>query len=433
MSVALITVIATLLILLLIGAPVVMAIGTAAMSYFLVQPDMLSNLIMYAHRMFTGMDSFIYICIPLFMISGELMGRTGLMDRIVSFCRIFVGRLRGGVAYVTILASMIFGCISGSGLACIAALGPIEISMMKEEGYKKEFAAALTATAAIQGPVIPPSIPAVMFAGLASVSVGSMFTGCLVPGILLGVAQMIVVAIMAKKYGFPKSDVHYSKKEALQIILNSFGAIFMVLIVLGGILSGVFTATEASAIAVVYVLLLDILMSHKLKAADIWAALKSTAKGSTSIFLIIGFSSVISWILAMESVPIMISNWCTAANISPYLLLFIFNVFCLFNGMWISDSAQLVLFAPIFVPIFSSMGVSPVHIGVVMVVNVMIGMLSPPFGMALYTTASVSGCDLKKIVKASLPFTAVCVAILFIVTYCPTLTIALPQFLGYTT
>lgn len=433
MSVALITVIATLLILLLIGAPVVMAIGTAAMSYFLVQPDMLSNLIMYAHRMFTGMDSFIYICIPLFMISGELMGRTGLMDRIVSFCRIFVGRLRGGIAYVTILASMIFGCISGSGLACIAALAPIEISMMKEEGYKKEFAAALTATAAIQGPVIPPSIPAVMFAGLASVSVGSMFTGCLVPGILLGVAQMIVVAIMAKKYGFPKSDVHYSKKEALQIILNSFGAIFMVLIVLGGILSGVFTATEASAIAVVYVLLLDILMSHKLKAADIWAALKSTAKGSTSIFLIIGFSSVISWILAMESVPIMISNWCTAANISPYLLLFIFNVFCLFNGMWISDSAQLVLFAPIFVPIFSSMGVSPVHIGVVMVVNVMIGMLTPPFGMALYTTASVSGCDLKKIVKASLPFTAVCAAILFIVTYCPTLTIALPQFLGYTT
>jgi len=406
MSVALITVIATLLILLLIGAPVVMAIGTAAMSYFLVQPDMLSNLIMYAHRMFTGMDSFIYICIPLFMISGELMGRTGLMDRIVSFCRIFVGRLRGGIAYVTILASMIFGCISGSGLACIAARGPIEISM---------------------------TIPAVMFAGLASVSVGSMFTGCLVPGILLGVAQMIVVAIMAKKYGFPKSDVHYSKKEALQIILNSFGAIFMVLIVLGGILSGVFTATEASAIAVVYVLLLDILMSHKLKAADIWAALKSTAKGSTSIFLIIGFSSVISWILAMESVPIMISNWCTAANISPYLLLFIFNVFCLFNGMWISDSAQLVLFAPIFVPIFSSMGVSPVHIGVVMVVNVMIGMLTPPFGMALYTTASVSGCDLKKIVKASLPFTAVCAAILFIVTYCPTLTIALPQFLGYTT
>ena len=334
---------------------------------------------------------------------------------------------------MTILASMIFGCISGSGLACIAALGPIEISMMKEEGYKKEFAAALTATAAIQGPVIPPSIPAVMFAGLASVSVGSMFTGCLVPGILLGVAQMIVVAIMAKKYGFPKSDVHYSKKEALQIILNSFGAIFMVLIVLGGILSGVFTATEASAIAVVYVLLLDILMSHKLKAADIWAALKSTAKGSTSIFLINGFSSVISWILAMESVPIMISNWCTAANISPYLLLFIFNVFCLFNGMWISDSAQLVLFAPIFVPIFSSMDVRPVHIGVVMVVNVMIGMLTPPFGMALYTTASVSGCDLKKIVKASLPFTAVCAAILFIVTYCPTLTIALPQFLGYTT
>lgn len=194
-----------------------MAIGTAAMSYFIFKPDMLSNLMMYAHRLFTGMDSFIYICIPLFMLSGELMGRTGLMDRVVDFCRIFVGRLRGGIAYVTILASMMFGCISGSGLACIAALGPIEISMMKSEGYKEDFAAALTATAAIQGPVIPPSIPAVMFAGLTSVSVGSMFVGLVVPGVMLGIIQMMIVAYMARKYNFPKSDVHYTKKKPFRL------------------------------------------------------------------------------------------------------------------------------------------------------------------------------------------------------------------------
>ncbi len=186
MSIALIIVIVLLFGLLLIGAPVIMAIGTAAMSYFFIKPEMLSNLMMYPHRLFTGMDSFIYLCIPLFMLSGELMGKTGLMDKIVDFCRLFVGRLRGGIAYVTILANMMFGCISGSGIACIAALSPIEVSMMDAEGYDENFAPAIAATSALQGPVIPPSIPAVMFAGLTSVSVGTMFVGQIIPGVMLG-------------------------------------------------------------------------------------------------------------------------------------------------------------------------------------------------------------------------------------------------------
>ncbi|WNX86093.1 TRAP transporter large permease [Agathobaculum sp. NTUH-O15-33] len=267
MSMQLILVLVILFGLLLVGSPVVMAIGTAAMSYFVFKPDMLGNLMMYAHRLFTGMDSFIYICIPLFMLSGELMGLTGLMDRVVDFCRIFVGRLRGGVAYVNVLASMLFGGISGSALADIAALGPIEISMMEADGYERDFAAALTATSAIQGPVIPPSIPAVMFASLTAVSVGGMFIGGVVPGIMLGLGQILVIFFLARKLHFPKSNVRYSAKEALLITLKSFSAIFMIVIVLGGIISGVFTATEASAISVVYVLLLDLLFYHKLEAA----------------------------------------------------------------------------------------------------------------------------------------------------------------------
>ena len=253
MSIALIIVIVLLFGLLLIGAPVIMAIGTAAMSYFFIKPEMLSNLMMYPHRLFTGMDSFIYLCIPLFMLSGELMGKTGLMDKIVDFCRLFVGRLRGGIAYVTILANMMFGCISGSGIACIAALSPIEVSMMDAEGYDENFAPAIAATS-----VIPPSIPAVMFAGLTSVSVGTMFVGQIIPGVMLGLAHILLVALFAKKWGLPKSEVHYTKKEVVQIVLRSLGALFMVILVLGGILSGAFTATEASAIAVIYVLVLDL-------------------------------------------------------------------------------------------------------------------------------------------------------------------------------
>ena len=431
MSFQLIMVLVILFGLLLVGSPVVMAIGTAAMSYFVFKPDMLGSLMMYAHRLFTGMDSFIYICIPLFMLSGELMGLTGLMDRVVDFCRIFVGRLRGGVAYVNVLASMLFGGISGSALADIAALGPIEISMMESDGYKRDFAAALTATSAIQGPVIPPSIPAVMFASLTSVSVGGMFVGGVVPGIMLGLGQIVVIFILARKLHFPKSDVHYSPKEVLLISLKSFSAVFMIVIVLGGIISGVFTATEASAISVVYVLLLDVLVYHKLKLSDLWSSLKNAAKGAASIFLIIGFTSIISWILTMESVPLMINSWVTAAHISPYLLLFLVNLFFLFNGMWISDSAQLVLFAPIFAPIFQQMGIHPIHFGVVMVVNVMIGLITPPFGVGLYTAASVSGCELKDIVKASLPFTASCIVVLLLITYIPNLVLMLPWLAGY--
>lgn len=431
MSIALITLIVILFGMLLIGAPVIMAIGTAALGYFFIKPDMLVSLMMYPHRLFTGMDNFIYLCIPLFMLAGDLMNYTGLMDRIVVFCRMIVGRFRGGVAYVNVLASMLFGGISGSALADIAALGPIEISMMESDNYEREFAAALTATSAIQGPIIPPSIPAVMFASLTAVSVGAMFIGGLIPGIMLGLGQMLVIGFLARKRGFARHLEHYSARDVVKTTLQSLSALFMIVLILGGILSGVFTATEASAISVAYVMLLGFMIYRNLKLSHVWEALKHTATSAASIFLIIGFTSIISWILAMENVPAMISSLVYAHNISPYLLLFLVNIFFLFNGMWISDSAQLVLFAPIFTPIFTSMGVSAIHFGVVMVVNVMIGLITPPYGIGLYTVASVSGCELKKVVKASLPFVAVCIAVLFLITYFPVFVLTLPKLAGY--
>ena len=429
MSFSLVLLIVTLFVMLLIGSPVIMAIGTAAMVYFFTAPGMLGELMMYPHRLFTGMDSFIYICIPLFMLSGDLMGYIGLMDKVVDFCRLFVGRLRGGLAYVNVLASMMFGGISGSAIADIAALGPIEIGMMTKDGYSKELSAALTATTAIQGPVIPPSIPCVMFASLTSVSVGAMFIGGVVPGIMLGLGQIIVLAFMARKYNFPKSVTRYSYKDAAKIVLSPLS---MIVLILGGIIGGIFTATEASAVSVLYVLILGFLVYRNLKPSDLWKAVKHTATSSASIFLIIGFTSIISWILAVENVPTMISSIVYSYNISPYLLLFICNIFFLFNGMWVSDSAQLILFAPIFTPIFQSMGVSAVHFGLVMVVNVMIGLITPPYGVGLYTVASVSGCDLKKIVRASLPFTITCIVVLFLITYIPEFVLTLPRLVGCT-
>ena len=258
MSFALIMVLVILFVMLIVGAPVVFAIGTAAGSYFLLKPDMLSQLIIYPHKFFTGMDSFVFLAIPLFTLSGELMSQTGMMDKMVGFVRLFVGRFRGGMAYVNVLASMLFGGISGSALADVAALGPVEVDMMKKDGYDPTFAAALTASSAIQGPVIPPSIPFVIYASLTNASVGALFMGGLVPGIMLGLAQCVVIYFLGKKRNFTKSDVPLSHKEKVEVCSTAVSALIMPIIIIGGIVSGIFTATEAAAVAVIYALVIGL-------------------------------------------------------------------------------------------------------------------------------------------------------------------------------
>lgn len=431
MSIALILVIVILLAMLIIGAPVVFAIGTAAASYFIVKPDMLSQLIIYPHKFFTGMDSFVFLCIPLFTLSGELMSQTGMMSKMVKFCQLFVGRWRGGMAYVNVLASMMFGGVSGSGLADVAALGPIEIEMMKEDGYTAEFAAALTASSAIQGPIIPPSIPMVIYASLTNASVGALFLGGLVPGIMIGVGQMLIIFFMAKKRNFPKDDVRISGREKLSVVWTASSALLMPLIIIGGIITGIFTATEASAVAVFYALIVGLFFYRNITLETLFDALKKTARTSASIYLIIAFTGIISWILAMESVPSMILNMVHTYNMSAYMLLFFANIFFLFNGMWISDTAQLILFAPIFAPIFEQLGVSNIHFGVVMVVNVMISMITPPYGTALYLAAGITGSPLKAIVKEVLPFLGSSIAVLFLITYVPAFVMTVPRLFGF--
>ncbi|MGI5962368.1 MAG: TRAP transporter large permease [Lawsonibacter sp.] len=430
MSFALVLVLVILFAMLIIGAPVVFAIGTAAASYFLVKPGMLAELIVYPHKFFTGMDSFVFLCIPLFTLSGELMSQTGMMSKMVKFCQLFVGRLRGGLAYVNVLASMMFGGVSGSGLADVAALGPIEVQMMKEDGYDADFAAALTASSAIQGPIIPPSIPMVIYASLTNASVGALFLGGLVPGIMVGCAQMLIISLMAKKRNFPKRDFKISHREKLSVIWTASSALLMPLIIIGGIISGIFTATEASAVAVFYALIVGLFFYRNITPASLFDALKKTARTSASIYLIIAFTGIISWILAMEGVPSMLSSLVSNYHLSPYALLLFVNLFFLFNGMWISDTAQLILFAPIFAPIFSQMGVSTIHFGVVMVVNVMISLITPPYGTALYLAAGITGSPLRNIVKEVFPFLCSSIVVLFLITYFPVFVLTVPRLFG---
>ncbi|WP_319530855.1 TRAP transporter large permease [uncultured Cohaesibacter sp.] len=425
-------IIGLLLLLMLLGSPVIFAIGFAGLAYFFVKPGMMPLLHIYAHKFFTGMDVFIWLSIPLFIIAGEIMSSIGMTERLVTLSRLLVGRLRGGLAYVNVVGSMLFSGVSGSALADISALGPIEIKMMEKDGYPKDFSAALTVSSAIQGPIIPPSIPLIMFAALTNVSIAALFLAGAIPGLMLGLGQMLVIFYLARRRGFKANPIAgLTLALALHIIYNAFFAIFMPLIILGGILSGVFTATEAAAIAVFYALLVGVLAYRNLSFKALWAILDRSIRTSASVYLIVGFASVISWILANERLPFQLRELVVSYDLQPWVLLLVLNIFFLINGLWIGDSVQLLLFAPLFTPILASMGVDPVHFGVVMVLNVMIGLMTPPYGLALYLGSSISGVSLAKIVTAALPFLASNLIVLGLVTYVPALSLTLPRLFGF--
>jgi len=425
-------VILLMIVLLFLGSQVIFAIGCAAVAYFFIAPGMQSLLPIFVHKFFTGMDVFIWLSIPLFIIAGEIMTETNMTERLLNFSRLLVGRMKGGLAYVNVVGSMLFGGVSGSALADIAALGPVEIDMMKKDGYTPEFSAALTVSSAVQGPIIPPSIPLIIFSSLTNTSVAALFLAGAVPGVMLGLSLMIVVFIMSRKRGFPANPIAgLNLRVAFQIIMNAFWALFMPVIIIGGIVSGAFTATEAASVAVAYALIIGLFAFRNLTLKSFWAILDRSARTTASIYLIVGFATIFSWIMANERVPsdiqALIADW----GLSVWVLLLLLNLFFLINGLWISDSVQLLLFAPLFTPILLTLGVDPIHFGVIMTMNVMIGLLTPPYGLGLYLGSAVSGVPLGRIVKSSLPFLTASLIVLMLVTYIPELSLTLPRYFGF--
>lgn len=429
---SLLIVIGLLFLLLIMGSPVIFAIGFAGLAYFFIEPGMMGLLPIYSHKFFTGMDVFIWLAIPLFIVAGEIMAAISMTDRLVNFARLGVGKFKGGIAYVNVVGSMMFGGVSGSALADISALGPVEMDMMKKDGYKGDFAAAVTVSSAIQGPIIPPSIPLIIFSSLTNTSVAALFLAGVVPGVLMGLGLMSVIFVMARVRGFPANPIKdLNFKVAFRIFLDAFWALFMPVIIMGGITLGVFTATEAAAVAVAYATLIGFVAYRNLSLKKLWSILDKAARTSASVYLIVGFASIISWILANERVPDELTQLIREWNLTPWMLLLILNIFFLVNGLWIGDSVQLLLFAPLFTPILAAMGVDPVHFGIIMVMNVMIGLLTPPYGMALYLGSAVSGEPLAAIIKQCIPFLLVSLFVLLLVTYIPAISLTLPRMLGY--
>jgi tripartite ATP-independent transporter DctM subunit len=412
----------------LIGVPVAFSLGAAAVVYLVIEGVSLG---LIATRLFTGLDSFTFMAIPFFILAGELMNSSGITKRLVNFTSVFVGRLRGGLGHVSVVTSMFFGGVTGSAIADCSAVGTMMIPAMKEKGYDEEFAAGLIASAAIMGPIIPPSIPFVVYALLSSTSVAALFLGGIVPGVMIAIGCMIVTYVIATKRDFPRGERIKSVRQLLKAIADGFIPLLMPFIILGGIIGGIFTATEASAVAVVYGLVVGLLVYRDLSLGAIKKALLGTAKTTGVVFLVIACSNVFNWMLVVEQVPQAMATFVAGIIHSKWLLLLAINIILLIVGTFMEGTAAMIILVPILLKITAVYSINPVFLGIIVVVNLMIGLLTPPVGLLLYVVCGMTKLSLERVVRGVLPFLGVEIIVLFLITYIEPLSMFLPRFFGY--
>jgi C4-dicarboxylate transporter DctM subunit len=419
-----IVVFAVMIGLMVFNIPIAMCTGLAALAgagYAAGVP-----LMVMVQRMFTGLDTFTLIAVPLFILTGRFMALGGITRDLINVARVMVGFLKGGLAYINIVASMLFAGITGSAASDTSSIGAILIPAMVEKGYDKDFSVAVTASSSTIGVMIPPSIPMVVYGVAASASIGKLFLGGIIPGILVGLVQIIVSAVLTKKRGYPR-DKKVSFKEGVWILIKGIPAMITVVIILGGIVGGFFTPTEAAGIAALYSLLLGIFYYRELKITDVPKIMGEIALTTGQVMLMIATASSLAWLFSHENVPAMIGGVLTGITTSKVLLLLLINLWLLFVGTWLDLSPAVIIFTPILLPIAVSLGVDPVHFGVIMVVNLAIGLFTPPVGVCLFVACGIAKCSIASVVKAFIPFFLAMVGILLLITYVEPLVMFLPN------
>jgi C4-dicarboxylate transporter DctM subunit len=386
-------------------------------------------LMVMVQRMFTGLDTFTFIAIPLFIMTGRFMALGGTTRDLINVSKVLVGFLKGGLAYINIVASMLFAGITGSAAADTASIGGILIPAMVKKGYDTDFSVAVTATSSTIGIMIPPSIPMVVYGVAASASIGKLFLGGIIPGILVGLALIAVSAFIAKKRDYPR-DEKVSFKEAVIILIKGVPAMLTIVIILGGIIFGIFTATEAAGIAALYSFLLGALYYREIKWKDIPRIIVEVAVITGQTTLMIATASALAWLFARQNVPAIIGDFLTGITTDRVMLLLLVNLWLLFVGTWLDLSPAVIIFTPILLPIVVACGVDPVHFGVIMVVNLGIGLFTPPVGVCLFVACGVAKCSITSVVKAFIPFFLAMIAVLLLITYVPGLVMWLPGLLN---
>lgn len=417
--------------LLFLGVPISFAIGTAAVSALFVSLQPAAATTVIAQRMATGLDSFALLAIPFFILSGQLMNRGGIARRLVDLAKVMVGRLPGGLAYVNILGSMLFGAISGSAVAAAAAIGGTMTPLMKKEGYDRDFSAAVNITSAPIGLLIPPSNIMVVYS-LASggVSIAALFLAGYVPGILLGLALMGIVAVVAKRRGYPVGE-KVAMQAAVRIFLGAVPSLLLIVLVMGGIILGWFTPTEASAIAVAYTFVLSVLVYREIKWSELPKLLTDSAATTAIVLLLVGTSMGMSWVMSSANIPQTITEVLLGLTDNKIALLLIINLLLLIVGMFMDMTPAVLIFTPILLPAVMKLGVSPLHFGLVMIFNLCLGLCTPPVGNCLFVGCGVAGTTISRVWRPMVPFLIAAFVVLMAVTYWPALSLALPKALGF--
>ena len=418
------------LVLLFVGLPVVFGL-LASPAILLWLNGQERDIVLLYRNVYEGMNSFPLMAIPFFMLAGELMNRGGISARIVGFAQAMVGHFRGGLAQVNVVDSMLFAGISGSAVADVSALGSIIIPQMEKKGYPRPFAAAITAASAIIGPIIPPSGIMIIYAYVMGESVAALFLAGILPGILIGVALMITIKLMAGRYGLPEALPRATWREAGQAAGSAFWPLLTPVLLMGGILTGVFTPTEAAAVAVGYSFLISILVLKTLTWADIPGVLTRAGITSSVVMLLVGAAMAFKTVAALAHTPELLAATLLGLTENPLLLLLLVNLLLFIVGMFLDAGPAIIILGPILAPIFTQMGVDPVHFAIVMVVNLTVGLLTPPMGLVLFATSAVSGLRVETIARAVLPFLAVEFLVILLITYIPAIALTLPRLAGF--
>ncbi|GIN07593.1 C4-dicarboxylate ABC transporter permease [Shouchella clausii] len=416
----------SLLVLFFIGVPVAIALGLSTSMAMIVAGDV--PLLTLAQRAFVSLDSFPLLAIPLFILAGVIMEYGGISQRLINLANALTGHLTGGLAVVTVVTTMFFAAISGSSVAATAALGAILVPAMISRGYEKEFSGGVQAVSGTLGIIMPPSIPLILYGTAVGASIGDLFIAGMVPGIIIGIGLIVTVYIIAKKRNYAKEDKK-SGKEIGTAFVKAIPALIMPVIILGGIYTGVFTATEAAGVAVAYAFIVGVFVYRAITFTKIKMILSQASITTATIMLILATAGLFSWILTIENVPQQVASVITSISENPWVFLGIVVLLLLLVGMFMETNASIIILAPILVPVASELGIDPVHFGIVMIVTLAIGMVTPPLGLNLFVVSKIANLRMDRLTISLIPFYITILICLLIVTFIPSLTMTVVEWM----
>lgn len=424
----LIPVLLFLLFLIFVRIDIAFAIGAASYLWLFLAGESMTTGVT---RIFSGLNSFVLLAIPFFLLAGELMNNSGITNRIVKFANYTIGRFRGGLAQANVLASLFFAGITGAAVADVAALGSVFIPAMDEEGYDTDFSSAITAASSIVGPIIPPSIIIVIYGSVTSTSIGALFSAAIIPGLLLGGALMVITGVLSVQRDFPSHTPDVERSEVPGLLFDSLIALTMPAIILGGILGGVFTPTEAAAVACIYALLIGGVFYRSLGSSDILDSLSITLERSAQLYAIIAFAMILSWMLARTGITRDLADALVQMGLSPEMFMLFVGVILLFVGTWLEIGAAAIILAPPLATIAETLGIPAYQFGIMFIVTLNFGLITPPLGICLFAASSVSDRPVWAISKEIVPFYVADIAVLMSIIYLPSLTLTLPRLTGF--